>query len=178
VPSEPEESGYAQKIKLKSYPLIERAAMSCGPIWGRPEAPPEPEFEFATVPLKQTFTSKRLQECNWLQAMEGGIDSSHVSFLHRGDLPRSAVQGLAGNKYNMQDSQAGVRGGRDRPAASTSARAATPRTALLLAHHAVGHALLHDGAARGDHPMHGHFWVPIDDHNCWAWSFDYHPTRR
>ena len=30
---------------------------------------------------------------------------------------------------------------------------------------------------RGDHPMHGHFWVPIDDHNNWAWSFDYHPTR-
>ena len=25
--------------------------------------------------------------------------------------------------------------------------------------------------------MHGHFWVPIDDHNCWTWSFDYHPLR-
>jgi hypothetical protein len=25
--------------------------------------------------------------------------------------------------------------------------------------------------------MHGHFWVPINDHNNWAWSFDYHPTR-
>ena len=30
---------------------------------------------------------------------------------------------------------------------------------------------------RGDHPVHGHFWIPIDDENCWAWSFDYHPTR-
>jgi phthalate 4,5-dioxygenase oxygenase subunit len=30
---------------------------------------------------------------------------------------------------------------------------------------------------RGNHPVHGHFWVPIDDENCWAWSFDYHPTR-
>jgi hypothetical protein len=30
---------------------------------------------------------------------------------------------------------------------------------------------------RGDHPVHGHFWVPIDDENCWAWSFDYHPVR-
>jgi hypothetical protein len=30
---------------------------------------------------------------------------------------------------------------------------------------------------RGDHPVHGHFWVPINDHACWAWSFDYHPTR-
>jgi phthalate 4,5-dioxygenase len=30
---------------------------------------------------------------------------------------------------------------------------------------------------RGDHPVHGHFWVPIDDDNCWAWSYDYHATR-
>ena len=25
--------------------------------------------------------------------------------------------------------------------------------------------------------VHGHFWIPIDDENCWAWSYDYHPTR-
>jgi len=30
---------------------------------------------------------------------------------------------------------------------------------------------------RGTHSIHGHFWIPIDDENCWAWSFDYHPTR-
>jgi phthalate 4,5-dioxygenase oxygenase subunit len=30
---------------------------------------------------------------------------------------------------------------------------------------------------RGDHPVHGHFWVPIDDHNCWVYTFDFHPTR-
>jgi phthalate 4,5-dioxygenase len=30
---------------------------------------------------------------------------------------------------------------------------------------------------RGDHPVHGHFWIPIDDEHCWAWSFDYHATR-
>jgi hypothetical protein len=32
-------------------------------------------------------------------------------------------------------------------------------------------------APRGNHAVHGHFWIPIDDENCWAWSFDYHPTR-
>ncbi len=30
---------------------------------------------------------------------------------------------------------------------------------------------------RGDHPIHGHFWVPIDDETCWAWSYDFHPVR-
>src|ERR1700686_3050748 len=81
VPSEPAESGFCQKIKLKSYPLVKR-----GPVlWtymGPPDKqPPLPEWEFATVPAEQTFLSKRLQDSNWLQAMEGGIDSSHVSFL-------------------------------------------------------------------------------------------------
>jgi hypothetical protein len=32
-------------------------------------------------------------------------------------------------------------------------------------------------APRGNHSVHGHFWVPIDDENCWTWSFDYHPIR-
>jgi phthalate 4,5-dioxygenase len=30
---------------------------------------------------------------------------------------------------------------------------------------------------RGDHPVHGHIWVPIDDENCWVYTFDYHPAR-
>jgi hypothetical protein len=28
-----------------------------------------------------------------------------------------------------------------------------------------------------EHPIHGHFWVPIDDEHCWVWTFDYHPLR-
>ena len=57
---------------MKSYPLIEKG----GVLWtymGNPATqPPEPEWEFITVPAGQTYTSKRLQESNWLQAMEGG----------------------------------------------------------------------------------------------------------
>src|SRR5205809_322286 len=30
---------------------------------------------------------------------------------------------------------------------------------------------------RGDHPTGGHYWVPIDDENCWVWNWDYHETR-
>jgi hypothetical protein len=32
-------------------------------------------------------------------------------------------------------------------------------------------------APRGNHSVHGHFWIPIDDETCWTWSFDYHPVR-
>ncbi len=97
VPSEPRESGFCQKIKLKSYPLVKR-----GPVlWtymGPPDRqPPLPEWEFATVPADQTFVSKRMQESNWLQAMEGGIrfQSRLVPAPRRSRL-RSAVQGRQG----------------------------------------------------------------------------------
>ena len=56
------------------------------------------------MPPEQTFTSKRLQECNWLQAMEGGIDSSHVSFLHSRHLNTDPLfKGSKGNQYNLKD---------------------------------------------------------------------------
>jgi hypothetical protein len=30
---------------------------------------------------------------------------------------------------------------------------------------------------RGDYPVGGHFWVPIDEENCWIWNWDYHSVR-
>src|SRR5207253_2933560 len=62
VPSEPTESGFARRIKLKSYPLIEQG----GVLWtymGPPErTPPLPQWEFSLVPAARRFVSKRLQE--------------------------------------------------------------------------------------------------------------------
>ena len=56
------------------------------------------------MPAEQTYTSKRWQECNWLQALEGGIDSSHVSWLHSGGLKNDPLfKGAKGNEYNMGD---------------------------------------------------------------------------
>src|SRR6202008_492349 len=77
VPSEAKESGFCQKIKLKSYPLIKRGPVLWAYMGPAERQPPLPEWEFAMVPPEQPFISKRLQDSNWLQAMEGGIDSSH-----------------------------------------------------------------------------------------------------
>jgi phthalate 4,5-dioxygenase len=178
VPSEPVESGFCNKIKLKSYPLIERG----GVLWtymGAPEKqPPLPEWEFATVPAEQSFMSKRWQECNWLQALEGGIDSSHVSFLHRSDLEADPLfKGAKGNKYNLSDAQpvfevvespGGLYIGARRNADKGNyywriTQWVMPSFTMI--------------PPRGDHPVHGHFWIPIDDENCWTWSFDYRPNR-
>jgi phenylpropionate dioxygenase-like ring-hydroxylating dioxygenase large terminal subunit len=178
VPSEPEESGFCQKIKLKGYPLIKVGDVLWTHMGDKESRPPEPQWEFATVPPEQTFTSKRWQECNWLQAMEGGIDSSHVSFLHSGSLKTDPLfRGAGGNKYNQNDkkpvfevveSEGGLHIGARRMAVNDHYYwRVTPW--VMPSFTMV--------PPRGDHPVHGHFWVPIDDENCWAWSFDYHPTR-
>ena len=178
VPSETQESGYCSRIKLKGYPLIERG----GVIWiymGPAEhQPPAPEFEFATVPAEQSYMSKRLQACNWLQAMEGGIDSSHVSWLHSGSLNADPLfKGAKGNQYNDSDrkpvfevneSSGGLFIGVRRNAEDDQYYwRITPWVMPCFTM----------VPPRGDHPVHGHFWIPIDDHQSWAWSFDYHPTR-
>jgi len=71
VPSEPVASGFCNKIKLTSYPLVKRGAVLRAYMGPADKTPPLPEWEFALVPAWQSFVSKRLQECNWLQAMEG-----------------------------------------------------------------------------------------------------------
>jgi phthalate 4,5-dioxygenase len=178
VPSEPVESGYCKKIKLKSYPLVKIGDV----LWtymGPPEKePPHPQWEFALVPPEQTFTSKRLQECNWLQAMEGGIDSSHVSFLHSGSLNTDPLfKGSKGNQYNLKDMKpvfevveqpGGLYIGARRNA--EDGHYYWRITPWVMPSFTMV-------PPRGDHPVHGHFWIPIDDDNCWAWSFDYHPVR-
>ena len=172
-----EESGYAKKIKLKSYPLIKIGDVLWTYMGPAEKEPPHPEWEFALVPPEQTFTSKRLQESNWLQAMEGGIDLSHVSFLHSGSLNTDPLfKGSKGNQYNLNDKKP-VFEVVEQPGGLISAPPQRRGGQILLADHAVGDAELHHAPPRGDHPIHGHFWIPIDDENCWAWSFDYHPVR-
>ena len=50
--------------------------------------PEPPALEWVQVPAERRYVSKRLQESNYLQALEGGIDSSHVTFLHGGALKK------------------------------------------------------------------------------------------
>ncbi|MGN6571959.1 MAG: aromatic ring-hydroxylating dioxygenase subunit alpha, partial [Pseudolabrys sp.] len=178
VPSEPVESGFCKKIKLKSYPLIERGGVLWTYMGPADKAPPLPEWEFALVPDAQRFVSKRIQESNWLQAMEGGIDSSHVSFLHRGELNTDPLfKGARANQYNLRDSRpvfevvesaGGLYIGARRDADEGNyywriTQWVMPSFTMI--------------PPRGNHPVHGHFWIPIDDETCWTWSFDYHPTR-
>jgi phenylpropionate dioxygenase-like ring-hydroxylating dioxygenase large terminal subunit len=71
-----------QKASIKSYPVQERG----GIVWvymGPKELMPElPAMEWLGVPGDQVKCSRWLHRSNWLQAAEGEIDTSHISFLH------------------------------------------------------------------------------------------------
>lgn len=172
MPNEPSDSGFKDKIRLTAYPCRERG----GIVWaymGPPDVLPAlPEHEFLLVPDDQRYVTKRLQECNWLQSLEGGLDSSHISFLHRGNYsedlgdiyygdpaPRFVVvereyglliaarRTMAGGQYNWR---------------------LTPWLMpwYMLIPYPDGQALA------------GHCWIPIDDHHCWTWTFHWRADRR
>jgi phthalate 4,5-dioxygenase oxygenase subunit len=176
VPSEPQ-GAFAKRVKLRAYPCVERG----GVVWtymGPPEQqPPLPDFEWMAVPPAQRYVNKRWQECNYLQAMEGGIDGSHVSFLHSGSLDtepmRAGSKGAAYQKdtrpkIEVMDSPTGLV-----IAARRKAEAGQDYwrvTQWILPWYTMI-------PPYGDHALHGHAWVPIDDENCFAWTMTHHPSR-
>ncbi len=81
-PAEPEGSTFCQKIRQPAYACMERS----GIVWafmGTGEPPALPEFDCFAAPAAHTFAFKGMIECNWLQALEVGIDPAHASYLHR-----------------------------------------------------------------------------------------------
>ncbi len=178
IPSEPDNAKLCQRMKLKSYPLVERGGVLWTYMGPREHQPPLPEHEWAMVPESHRFISKRWQECNYLQAMEGGIDSSHVSFLHRHTMTVDPLfRGAKGNEYNLKDlkphfevveSPGGLYIGARRDTGDGKhywriTQWLMPSFTLI--------------PPRGDHPIGGHCWVPMDDENCWAWSTNHHAAR-
>src|SRR3546814_10286602 len=82
MPAEPERSRLKEKVRIKAYPCRERN----GVVWTYmgPDAvlPPLPNMEWNLEPAENVVVSMRVQECNWLQAVEGELDSAHAPILH------------------------------------------------------------------------------------------------
>jgi phthalate 4,5-dioxygenase oxygenase subunit len=178
IPSEPEGSKFCSKVKLAAaYPCVERG----GAVWAymgpADQIPPLPEFEWNMVPDSHRYVSKRLQECNYMQAMEGGIDGSHVSSLHSGELHSDPLhKGTEGAKYQadlrpkfeVAGSPGGMLIGAKRQADEGNSYWRVTQWIMPW------YTMI---PPYGDHGVHGHAWVPIDDENCFAWSMTHHPTR-
>jgi phthalate 4,5-dioxygenase len=89
MPSEPPESDFKDKVRVRSYPAREFGDTVW--VYMGPGEPPElPRMEWATIPSSHRRVAMWIVECNWLQVLEGNVDTAHVSFLH------SAVDGIPG----------------------------------------------------------------------------------
>jgi phenylpropionate dioxygenase-like ring-hydroxylating dioxygenase large terminal subunit len=92
TPAEPTGSKLCERVKQRSYPTTEKSGIVFA-FLGEGTPPPFPLFDCFAAPSSHNFAFKGLWHCNWLQAVEVGIDPAHPSFLHRflGDEALDAI---------------------------------------------------------------------------------------
>src|SRR5579871_2393211 len=177
MPNEPAESDFRTKVRATAYPCQEFGGL----IWafmGPPERMGElPLLEWATVPAEHLHISKWLLEANYLQGMEGDIDTTHISFLHtnfkRTEDFDSVDARRVGNwradtapKLMLKETDYGfVYGGR-RKYAGDSGKAFHWR----LTHWLLPTFSMIPGTRW---PIGGRCWIPIDDHHTWVFNYWY-----
>ena len=169
-------------------------------VWvyfGDGAAPELPQFEFATLPPEHRFVSKKLQQCNWAQACEGGLDTSHFSYLHSGihDGERvSMLQTLPGavpvpEGANEPPNVASFRWMVNDGMPQFTVLEHAAGLVLCAARHTDGADLyyrvtqflmpnhsLAPGSWPGGNQL-GNTWVPIDDVSCWIYCYAWNPHR-
>ncbi|MQG77096.1 MAG: Rieske 2Fe-2S domain-containing protein [SAR202 cluster bacterium] len=103
MPSEPAESNFKDKVKIKSYKLTERNGMIWAYMGPRETLPPLPDIEPNMMEESLNGNSAGLRNCNWVQAMEGDIDTAHLSFLHMGMVSAEDVPPGSFDFYSQRD---------------------------------------------------------------------------
>jgi len=167
------------QIKIKAYPIHE----SGGIVWtymGPPEFKPEPpKYEWMLAPETHRFVSRGEQECNYLQALEGGLDTAHVSYLHndRYDDPNQLVVRDTAPRLEVCPTDYGYY--------YTSTRSAGDNLQFVRIYQFLMpfqqmrpnlFNLFGHGEYEEIPTLRGHLWVPMDDENTnvynWMYAYD------
>ena len=180
MPSEPAESNFKDKVKITAYPARDYADL----LWvymGPKELQPElPRFEWAELPAENRVTSMWLQDSNWMQSLEGDLDTSHISFNHKyfqaEAAPLSAqtpTRGLplawtdGAPRLTVQETDYGFIYGARRDAGEGEfywrcTQVMWPMYSLIPS---------------PVFPKGGHGWVPVDDEHNMVIQYAYNPER-
>src|ERR1700730_13790698 len=86
MPNEPAESDFRTKVKATTYPSAEWGGFIWIYMGPADKQPPLPDLEGNMQPGAEEFVRATQLNSNWLQILEGDIDTSHVAFLHYGGL--------------------------------------------------------------------------------------------
>jgi phthalate 4,5-dioxygenase len=125
MPNTPAHQDYKDKVKAKAYRVVERSGLVWVYMGTRAEAPPLPGIEASLLPESQLQVVFAQRECNWLQALEGDIDTSHFGFLHAGSVdaagipPDNLIRWTVANRapqYHVSDTDYGTMYAAYRPA--------------------------------------------------------------
>jgi phthalate 4,5-dioxygenase len=186
MPNEPPESSFAAKVRHTAYPCADRGGMLWAYMGPEGAPPPIPDLEWNLLDAGHVFASKRVQDCNWFQALEGGIDSSHISFLHAPldhsdraitlDMDRAsfgvgaAVQtGDRAPRFDVVDTDYGALIGARRT--QPDGRWYWRITQFLLPFYTMPPTDLDEKIVQA------HIWVPMDDTHVVNWMVTWHPER-
>jgi phenylpropionate dioxygenase-like ring-hydroxylating dioxygenase large terminal subunit len=177
--NEPPEHQFKQHIHITAYPTTELGGIVWAYLGPADKMPPPPKFAWTQVPESRRHVSKVVQECNWLQALEGGIDTSHAPILHRLLTDNSTRGGI-------KPSSPFVRG-----KAPNLVVDVTDYGYLYAGIRPLGDAEVHIRSYHFIMPFHqirpsrsesglpldaGHIWVPMDDENCMVYNWMYSTT--
>jgi phenylpropionate dioxygenase-like ring-hydroxylating dioxygenase large terminal subunit len=86
LPSEPASSPMKNSIHIKAYPTVERGGIVWAYMGPADRQPPAPDYEWTRAPGTHRAVSKNYQDNNYLQSLEGGLDTTHVGFLHNSNI--------------------------------------------------------------------------------------------
>ena len=175
MPAEPANSPMCARMKITAYPVRERNGMLWAYLVPEPEqAPPLPDLEWNLVPEEQVAISIRVQECNWLQALEGEIDSAHAAILHG----RVHEDGVINQWKQAKDlaptfecvaHEAGISIGSRRKLDAEHQYIRVNQFLMPF------YTLVPPFSQFPE--LSGHAWVPIDDEHTLCIMFSYHPNQ-
>jgi phthalate 4,5-dioxygenase oxygenase subunit len=106
MPNEPAESDFRTKVKALAYPCQERGGLVWTYMGPRVEPPPMPDLEGNMQPNSDQFVRATQLQSNWLQILEGDIDTTHVGFLHYGGLKAEDQIPGSFSEYQLRDKTA------------------------------------------------------------------------
>lgn len=176
MPNEPPQSNFKHKVALPAYPTWEGGGMIWTYMGPSEEQPPFPDYEFVRVPHTHYHVSKTLQETNWLQGLEGGIDTSHSSFAHNDNIAdkkqlrsRDPHPKLEVIKTAYGLCYSGIRDMGD------GERSYVRVVQYIVPFHQMRGTVTDwfNGSIRKIPTLNGHMWIPIDDENCYVYNWMY-----
>jgi phenylpropionate dioxygenase-like ring-hydroxylating dioxygenase large terminal subunit len=163
MPSEPAGTTLQAKVKIVAYPCVEKGGVIWTYMGAKDKQPPEPDYEWTRAPATHRFVSKTFENCNWLQTLEGGLDTAHSSFAHNNKLG-------ARDNLRQHDKAPHLEVERtDYGYYYASTRSVDAGKYIRVYHYVMpaqqmrASIIGYEGVRNKPARLDGHIWVPIDD---------------